>query len=161
MDVLPSSLRGEDRMQMRKVLIVDDDIRFRRFVKKLFSSEEDLKIIGEAKDGQEAILKAKELKPDLVLMDISMPLMNGLDATRRLKGIMPELLVIILTINDMEEYKVAATASGAYGYVLKKSLMEDLIPTIRQAFLKNGQLRQDVKLAAHENIRNLGIEEYR
>lgn len=134
MDVLPGSLWEEYRMQLRKVLIVDDDIRFRGFVKKLFSSEEDLQIIGEAKDGQEAILKAKELKPDLVLMDISMPLMNGLDATRCLKRIMPELLVIILTIHDMEEYKVVATASGAYCYALKKFLLEDLIPTIRQAF---------------------------
>ena len=126
--------RGEERMQIKKVLLVDDDVRFRRFVKELFSSEEDLQIIGEAEDGQEAILKAKELKPDLVLMDISMPRMNGLDATRRLKGIMPELVVIILTIHDLEEYKVAAMASGAYGYVLKKSLMEDLIPAIRWAF---------------------------
>ena len=134
MDVLPDSLRGEDRMQIRKVLIVDDDIRFRRFVKELFSSEKDLHIIGEVEDGQEAILKAKELKPDLVLMDISMPRMNGLDATRRLKGIMPELVVIILTIHDLEEYKVAATASGAYDYILKKSLMEDLIPAIRRTF---------------------------
>ena len=134
MDVLPDSLRGEDRMQIRKVLIVDDDIRFWRFVKELFSSEEDLQIIGEAKDGQEAILKAKELKPDLVLMDISMPRMNGLDATHQLKRIMPELVVIILTIHDLEEYKVAATASGAYDYILKKSLMEDLIPAIRRAF---------------------------
>ena len=134
MDVLPDSLRGEDRMQIRKVLIVDDDMRFRRFVNELFSSEKDLQIIGEAEDGQEAILKAKELKPDLVLMDISMPRMNGLDATRRLKGIMPELLVIILTIHDLEEYKVAATASGAYVYVLKKTMMEDLIPAIRRAF---------------------------
>lgn len=121
-------------MQIIKVLIADDDMRFWRFVKELFSSEEDLQIIGEAEDGQEAILKAKELKPDLVLMDISMPRMNGLDATRRLKGIMPELVVIILTIHDLEEYKVAATASGAYGYILKKSLMEDLIPAIRRAF---------------------------
>ena len=134
MDVLPDSLRGEDRMQIRKVLIVDDDIRFWRFVKELFSSEEDLQIIGEAKDGQEAILKAKELKPDLVLMDISMPRMNGLDATHQLKRIMPELVVIILTIHDLEEYKVAATTSGAYDYILKKSLMEDLIPAIRRAF---------------------------
>lgn len=121
-------------MPIRKVLIVDDDMRFWRFVKELFSSEEDLQIIGEAKDGQEAILKAKELKPDLVLMDISMPRMNGLDATRRLKRIMPELVVIILTIHDLEEYKVAATASGANDYILKKSLMEDLIPAIRRAF---------------------------
>ena len=121
-------------MQIRKVLIVDDDIRFRRFVKELFSSEKDLQIIGEVEDGQEAILKAKELKPDLVLMDISMPRMNGLDATRLLKAIMPELVVIILTIHDLEEYKVAATASGANDYVLKKSFMEDLIPAIRRAF---------------------------
>jgi DNA-binding NarL/FixJ family response regulator len=134
MDVLPDSLRGEDRMQIRKVLIVDDDIRFRRFVKELFSSEKALHIIGEVEDGQEAILKAKEFKPDLVLMDISMPGMNGLDATRLLKAIMPELVVIILTIHDLEEYKVAATASGAYDYILKKSLMEDLIPAIRRAF---------------------------
>ena len=135
-------------MQIRKVLIVDDDIRFRRFVKELFSSEKDLQIVGEVEDGQEAIVKAKELKPDLVLMDISMPRMNGLDATRRLKEIMPELVVIILTIHDLEEYKVAATASGAYDYILKKSLMEDLIPAIRRAFLENRQLRQDVKLVA-------------
>ena len=120
-------------MQMRKVLIVDDDIRFRRFVKELFSSEEDLQIIGEAADGQEAILVAKELEPDLVLMDITMPRMNGLDATRRLKKIMPELMVIILTIHDLDQYREAALASGASAYVLKKTMMEELIPEIRMA----------------------------
>jgi len=120
-------------MQMRKVLIVDDDIRFRRFVKELFSSEEDLQIIGEAADGQEAILVAKELEPDLVLMDITMPRMNGLDATRRLKKIMPELMVIILTIHDLDQYREAALASGASAYVLKKTMMEELIPAIRMA----------------------------
>ena len=120
-------------MQMRKVLIVDDDIRFRRFVKELFSSEEDLQIIGEAADGQEAILMAKELEPDLVLMDITMPRMNGLDATRRLKKILPELVIIILTIHDLDQYREAALASGASAYVLKKTMMEELIPAIRMA----------------------------
>jgi DNA-binding NarL/FixJ family response regulator len=120
-------------MQMRKVLIVDDDMRFRRFVKELFSSEEDLQIIGEAADGQGAILMAKELEPDLVLMDITMPRMNGLDATRRLKKIMPELVVIILTIHDLDQYREAALASGASAYVLKKTMMEELIPAIRMA----------------------------
>ena len=118
---------------MSKVLIVDNDMRFRRFVKELLSSEESLQIIGEAADGQEAIRKAKELKPDLVLMDITMPRMSGLDATRRLKKIMPELTIIILTVHDLEEYREAAMASGAGAYVLKKTIMEELIPAIRTA----------------------------
>lgn len=122
-------------MQMRKVLIVDDGMRFSGFVKELFSSEESLQIIGEAADGQEAIRKAKELKPDLVLMDITMPRLNGLDATRRLKKIMPELAIIILTVHDLEEYREAAMASGASAYVLKKTMMEKLIPAIRIALL--------------------------
>jgi two-component system response regulator NreC len=116
---------------MRKVLIVDDDMRFRRFVKELFSPEESLQIIGEAVDGQEAIRKVKELKPDLVLMDITMPRMNGLDVTQRLKKIMPELAIIILTIHDLDEYRQAAMTSGASAYVLKKTIMEELIPAVR------------------------------
>ena len=120
-------------MLIRKVLIVDDDMRFSRFVKELFSSKETLQIIGEAVDGQEAIRKAKELKPDLVLMDITMPRMNGLEATRRLKKIMPELTIIILTVHDLDEYREAAMASGASAYVLKKAMMEELIPAARIA----------------------------
>ena len=122
-------------MQVRRVLIVDDDMRLRRFVKELFSPEEDLHIIGEAADGQEALRKAKELTPDLVLMDITMPRMNGLDVTRRLKTIMPELTIIILTVHDLGEYREAAMASGASPYVLKKTMMEELIPAIRIALL--------------------------
>ena len=120
-------------MRMRKILIVDDDIRFKSLVKKLFSSEEDLQIIGEAANGQKAICMAKELKPDLILMDISMPRMSGLDATRQLKKIMPELAVIILTIHDLDGYREAAMARGAHAYVLKKEMMEELIPAVRMA----------------------------
>jgi DNA-binding NarL/FixJ family response regulator len=126
-------LREKNRMQMKKVLIVDDDMRFRRYVKELFASEEGLQIIGEAANGKEAVRKAKELKPSLVLMDISMPWMSGLDATRKLKKIMPELVVIILTIHDLEGYREAAMARGACAYVLKKDMMEELIPAIRMA----------------------------
>lgn len=120
-------------MQMRKILIVDDDRRFKNFVKELFSSEEDLEIIGEAANGQKAICMAKELKPDLVLMDISMPRMSGLDATHQLKKIMPKLAVIILTIHDLDGYREAAMARGAHAYVLKKEMMEELIPAVRMA----------------------------
>jgi len=118
-------------MQITRTLIVDDDGSFRRRVKGLLASERDIEVIGEAADGQEAILKARELEPDLVLMDVRMPGMNGVNATRQLKNEMPELKVLILTIFDLQEYREAAMASGASGYVIKKFLIEELMPAIR------------------------------
>ena len=115
-------------------LIVDDDAGFRQRVKQLLASEPDIEIIGEAADGREAILRAGELKPDLILMEVRMPGMNGVDATRQLKAEMPQLKVIMLTIFDLQEYREAAKASGASGYVIKKSLIQDLVPAIRDAF---------------------------
>lgn len=120
-------------MQRTKTLIVDDDASFRRRVKGLLDTEPDIEVVGEAADGQEAILKARELKPDLVLMDVRMPGTNGINATRRLKDEMPELKVIIVSIFDLQEYREAAMASGASGYVVKKSLIKELVPTIRGA----------------------------
>ena len=131
MDIFSECHKERNRMRKMKVLIVDDNVRFGQFVRELLYSEEGLQIIGDAADGVEAIRKAKELKPDLVLMDISMPRMNGLDATRRLKKIMPELAIIILTIHELDEYREAAMASGASAYVLKKAMMEELIPAVR------------------------------
>jgi DNA-binding NarL/FixJ family response regulator len=121
----------EATVQTTRTLIVDDDGSFRRRVKGLLASERDIEVIGEAGDGQEAILKARELEPDLVLMDVRMPGMNGVNATRQLKNEMPELKVLILTIFDLQEYREAAIASGASGYVIKKSLIEELMPAIR------------------------------
>ena len=117
-----------------RTLIVDDDARFRRFVKGILSNEPDIVVVGEAADGQEAIIKAKELKPDLVLMDVRMHKLNGLQATRQLKEEMPELKIIILTLYDFEEYREAATAAGVVDYILKKSINGELIPAIRKAF---------------------------
>ena len=118
-------------MQITRTLIVDDDARFRRRVKELLASEPDIEVIGEAADGQEAILKAREIEPDLVLMDVRMAGLNGINATRQLKDEMPELKVIIVSIFDLQEYREAAMASGAGGYVIKKSLIEELLPAIR------------------------------
>lgn len=117
-----------------RILIADDDTRFRRFVKRILSNEPYIEIIGEAGDGQEAILKAGELKPDLILMDVRMPEMNGIDTTRRPSKEMPEIRVIMLTLYDFDEYREAATAAGAVDYILKKSMNGDLIPAIRKAF---------------------------
>ena len=120
-------------MQVR-VLIADDDARFRRFTKELLSPEPNIEIIEEAVDGEEAIHKAEELNPDLVLMDVRMPNVNGLKATRQLREKMPEIKIIILTLYDFDEYREAATAAGAVDYILKKSINGELIPAIRKAF---------------------------
>ncbi len=117
-----------------KVLIVDDNAKFKKSVKNLLSNEQDIEVIGEAREGKEAILKAKELKPDIVLMDVRMPKMGGIEATRRISQIMPETKIIILTIYDIDEYRNAATNSGAVAFVLKKFMRDNLIQTIREAF---------------------------
>ena len=119
---------------MIKILIVDDDSRFRRLIKGMFSREPEIDVIGEAENGQEAILKARELRPDLVLMDVRMPGMNGLEATRLLKNEMPGLKVIMLSIYDMDEYREAAKAAGADDYILKKHMNEGLVLAIKEAF---------------------------
>jgi DNA-binding NarL/FixJ family response regulator len=118
-------------MQTVKTLIADDDARFRRRVRDLLASEPDLEIVGEAADGHDAIGKARELKPDLVLMDVRMPGMSGLDAARRLKLEMPGLKIIVLTLYELEEYKEAALACGVNHYIVKQSLLDELVPAIR------------------------------
>ena len=119
-------------MQIIKVLLVDDNLKFLQFAKNILSGEKDIEVIGEATDGEEAISKAKELMPDIVLMDIRMPGMNGLGATSVLRRIMPEVKIVILTIYDIDEYRKAAETSGASGYILKKSIRNELIQTKRR-----------------------------
>jgi len=118
-------------MQTVKTLIADDDARFRQRIKELLASEPGMEIIGEAADGHDAVCKARELKPDLVLMDVRMPGMSGLDAARQLKAEMPGLKIIILTLYELEEYKEAAMASGVNHYIVKRSMLDELVPAIR------------------------------
>lgn len=115
------------------VLIVDDNAEFRGRIKTLLSSENEIQIIGEAGDGEQAVLEAARLHPNVVLMDVRMPRMNGLEAARRLTGPSSDTKVIMMSQYDIEEYKQAAAASGARDYVVKKSMMQRLIPAIRAA----------------------------
>lgn len=114
------------------ILIVDDDQGFREMVKRLLEREPGVSVVGEAGDGEEAVRLARELQPDVILMDIAMPRVDGLEATRRIKAERPEAKVIILMIHNEEAYRRAAAESGADVFLPKKTLMANLLPTIRR-----------------------------
>ena len=104
---------------MNTVLIVDDHALFREGLRNIIGRLEDFSVVGEAKYGQEAILSAQELMPDIILMDISMPVMDGIAATRRIVREMPAIRVVILTMSEEAEDLFEAIKVGARGYVLK------------------------------------------
>ena len=123
------------------ILTVDDDRRFLEIVKCHLEKDPDLSIVGQATDGEQAIRLARELQPDVVLMDISMPRLNGLEATRQIKSRQPNTKIVIVTLHDEEPYQKAAAENGADSFLCKKTLLKSLIPTIRQV-MAEGQARQ-------------------
>lgn len=113
------------------VLICDDHSVFREGVRSILSGERDMQVIGQAGDGMEAVKKARELKPDVVLMDIAMPVMRGFDAARRIHSTDSGIRILMLTIYDDEELVARCLSAGAAGYVLKDSPPEQLIYAVR------------------------------
>lgn len=118
-------------MDKLKVLIAEDHETVREGLKMIIGSQDDMQVVGEAGDGREAIRLAKELKPDIVLMDISMPKLNGLLATAKLKRIMPDVKILTLTRHTDEAYLQELLQAGVSGYVLKQSPSEELLRAIR------------------------------
>jgi DNA-binding NarL/FixJ family response regulator len=125
-------------MSAKKILIVDDFLPWQRFVSTMFESETDLKIVSVAFDGVEAAKKAKELRPDMILMDISMPLMNGIESTRQIRVLSPESKILFLSESRDPDLIRAAFEAGGFGYVLKSDANSDLIPGVR-AVLRDQQ----------------------
>jgi two-component system response regulator DegU len=114
-----------------KILIVDDHALLREGLIKILSLEEELEIIGEASKGEEAIDLARKLRPDIILMDINMPGINGIEATKVIKKELPQIGIIALTIHDDEEYIFELVRAGVSGYVLKDISPERLISAIK------------------------------
>jgi DNA-binding NarL/FixJ family response regulator len=117
---------------MIRVLVVDDHAILRDGIRSLLESQEDIIVVGEACDGSEAIDLVGKLLPDIVLMDISMPQTNGLEATRIIKERFSQVKVLILTQHDNREYIAPALGAGASGYVLKRSGRREMLNAIRQ-----------------------------
>jgi two-component system, NarL family, response regulator NreC len=115
-----------------RVLIADDHTLFRAGLRALFASESDIEVVGEAADGNEAVRRAVELRPEVVVMDLMMPNMNGIEATRRLRTELPETKVLVLSMYDDEEHVQRLLASGASGYMLKKATSDELIRALRE-----------------------------
>jgi len=113
------------------VLIADDHPLVREALHRALDVEEDMKVVAEASDGEEAVKLASELKPDVVVMDIVMPKVNGIEATRKIKEIAPDTAILILTAYDDEEYVLGLLDAGAAGYLLKSARGRDLVGAIR------------------------------
>jgi len=113
------------------VLVADDHTIVRRGLISLLSLVDGVEVVGEAADGRTAVDLALQLEPDVVLMDISMPVMNGLEATRRIKKEAPAIKVLVLSAHDNDEYVLQVVRSGANGYILKNSAAEDLYAAIK------------------------------
>ncbi|MES0349438.1 MAG: response regulator transcription factor [Desulfobacteria bacterium] len=114
----------------KKIVIAEDYTILREGLRALISSSPDLEVVGEAEDGKEAIQCAEKLLPDLMLMDLSMPRTNGVDAIREIKNRCPETKVVALTVHKAEEYVLAALEAGADGYVLKDATRPELMLAI-------------------------------
>jgi two-component system, NarL family, response regulator DegU len=117
-----------------KIVIADDHALLRQGIKNVLSLEPDLDVIGEAADGEEAISKLESLKPDILLLDVNMPHMNGLEVTKRLKTAKSAVKIIILTIHDDENYVIEVIKSGADGYLLKDIEPGMLVKAIRLVY---------------------------
>jgi DNA-binding NarL/FixJ family response regulator len=139
-------------MSVIRILIVDDFLSWQHFVLEMLRPETDLQIISVAADGWEAVHKAREVQPDLILMDLSLPGMNGIDATRQIRILSPCSKVLFLSEHRDCNLIHAAFEVGACGYVLKSDSYWDLIPGIRAIFLGHQFLSHTLRIGRDHPI---------
>jgi two-component system, NarL family, response regulator LiaR len=129
-----------------RLLIADDHALVREGLRTVLSGEEGIRVMAEAKDGQEALSMCRELRPDLVLMDVRMPVMDGLEATRRIKQEMPQIGVVMVTMHENPDYLFEAIKAGAAGYVLKDASGERLLGAVRRTLDGESPLNQELAM---------------
>jgi two-component system response regulator NreC len=119
------------------ILLADDHTILRAGLRMMLNAQPDMEVVGEAQDGRQAIAEALRLQPDIVLMDITMPDINGIEATRQIKKLLPEVKVLVLTMHENDEYIFQALRAGASGYILKEAADTELITALH--VIQSGQ----------------------
>jgi two-component system, NarL family, response regulator LiaR len=132
--------------KVARILIADDHALVREGLRTMLSGEEGIEVIAEAKDGQQALDICRELKPDLVLMDVRMPVMDGLEATKKIKQEMPKTSVMMVTMHENPDYLFEAVKAGAAGYVLKDASGERLLGAVRRTLEGESPLDQELAM---------------
>jgi len=144
-------------MQKIRVLVVDDHTIVRDGISALLALAGDIEVVGEATNGSEALKKVRELKPDVVIMDIAMPIMGGLEATRRISKEFPKTKVLVLTQHDDKEYFFPVIESGASGFISKAGASSELVQGIRSVYRGDSFLSPSVaKLMIEDYQHNTG-----
>jgi DNA-binding NarL/FixJ family response regulator len=127
--------KARDKVSVVRVLVIEDFAKFRQFVCAALGNRQDLQVVGQASDGIEAVQKAVKLKPDLVLMDIGLPYLNGIEAARQIRELDPDAKIIFLTQETADDVVEEAFSLGAQGYVFKIKAGIDLLPAIEAVVL--------------------------
>lgn len=142
---------------MIKVMIVDDQGLIRDGLKMILSLSDEIEVVGEAVNGQEALDILSSMKPDIILMDIRMPIMNGVEATKIIKEKFPEVKILILTTFNEDEYIFEGLKNGADGYILKDVKSDEIIKAIKEVYKGNVLLQPEIAtklVKAFNNINN-------
>jgi two-component system, NarL family, response regulator LiaR len=138
--------RGATPSQGARLLIADDHALVREGLRTMLSGEDGIEVIAEANDGQQALDVCRELEPDLVLMDVRMPVMDGLEATKKIKQEMPKTSVMMVTMHENPDYLFEAVKAGAAGYVLKDASGERILSAVRRTLEGESPLNQELAM---------------
>jgi DNA-binding NarL/FixJ family response regulator len=135
------------------ILLAEDHIIVREGTRELLQHQPDMEVVGEASDGEEAVILAKQLKPDVIVMDIAMPKLNGIEATKQIKKFRPATAVLILTAYDTDQYIMALLEAGAAGYLLKSVRGNQLIDAIRAVYAGESVLQPSTTRRVIEQLK--------
>ena len=135
------------------VLMADDNEVVRREFKNRLELEDDLEVVGEAKDGHQAVAMVKNLRPNVVLIDVTLPLLNGLQATCQILKAVPTTKVLMLSVDSEEAYIAEAVSSGAMGYLIKHSSADNVCTAIREVYKGNTFFSPSISKRLHKRTR--------